>query len=619
MRVALPTALGERVLWIDAENYLLRRVELPAEEAKKAFAWHPQLNIASVRLEFEEAMFEADDDVERYRMNVSDDAVLVSAWLPRPPLPPRELFGQTVADFHFTDLEGQEITASSLADKIVVLDFWATWCKPCLESLPKFNPLLEKYKDQPKVQFLAVNTEEPSTGNEQIRSVLANSKIKMRPVRDLASFSRLTFNVDALPMTIIFDGNGKVHFIETITTPDAIEKTIDGLLAGEDLAAAKIREYRTALAEREKQLSRVLIGGSADAAPEKIAPKSQPRKLRLTKLWSLTDLIQPGQIVVAESDGGAPRVYIHDGWNAVAEIGLDGKVAETYDLDLPEDSPVSNSRTVVDKSGNRHFVAFATRQEQVHVFDNLWKHRFSYPDEDVAHPGVANVLLADLDGDAQPEINISFWGVAGIQALSFEGKRLWPKRLIKSLSDIRGLAVTGADDKGQRRLVASHYDPTLAVFAYGGERLSDIVVPNQILFDVFSAEFDGAQKYCVLASGAKSQIAALGIDEKGEVLWTHELPGVPELVIEHVSTGMLPTSSTSKARHWVLLAPDSSIQFIDAEGELLDQFNYGSQLRAIAVVEHNGKSILLASTSESVDAWELGVSEGAEDEGPEIE
>jgi hypothetical protein len=141
------------------------------------------------------------------------------------------------------------------------------------------------------------------------------------------------------------------------------------------------------------------------------------------------------------------------------------------------------------------------------------------------------------------------------------------------------------------------------------------VVPGKYLFDIASASFgDDQHKYCALASGADGQISALGINEKGKVLWSQKLPGVPELPVENLSTGMLPTSATQKARHWVLLAPDSSLHFVAADGKLLDQFNYGSELRAVAVIEHDGKSVLLASTPDGVEAWQIGVHETKPDD-----
>ncbi|MCG8583817.1 MAG: TlpA family protein disulfide reductase, partial [Pirellulales bacterium] len=439
LRVSVPTADGPVVYWIDQEQHTIRRIEFPVETAKRAFAWHDRLKIAQARFDFLDAKFEADEDIKRYQMEVGDNAVVVSEWLPRAPLPLAANLGQQAEEFSFSDLDGNDVTSESLADKVVVIDFWATWCKPCLVALPKLSELRDKYKDNPRVVFMAVSTDEPDVSNARLQEVFANNKIDLPIYRDAASYYRLVFDVGTLPTTIVLDGSRIVQMSEAGATETQIAAAIDDVLAGVDVAQRKKLEFREAVAAREKFLSEVLVGAAVGESSNRIADQSKPTRLKLTKLWTCDALAQPRHILTTDSASGTPRVYVHDGWSSIVEIGLDGKVIDTHEFKLPGDSPVSTSRTVVDGNGVRHFVAFATKQNQVHVFDNLWKHRFSYPDADLTHPGISNVLLADLNGDAVPEINISFWGAAGVQALSLEGKRLWPRRLIKSLEDIQGL------------------------------------------------------------------------------------------------------------------------------------------------------------------------------------
>jgi len=65
--------------------------------------------------------------------------------------------GASAPDFVSKDIDGKEISISGLRGKIVVLDFWATWCGPCKASLPHTQAAAEKYKDQ-GVVVLAVCT-----------------------------------------------------------------------------------------------------------------------------------------------------------------------------------------------------------------------------------------------------------------------------------------------------------------------------------------------------------------------------------------------------------------------------------------------------------------------------
>jgi len=59
---------------------------------------------------------------------------------------PATTTGNAVADFSFTDFEGKARTFSEFKGKVVLIDFWATWCGPCLGDIPKLKKLQDKYK-----------------------------------------------------------------------------------------------------------------------------------------------------------------------------------------------------------------------------------------------------------------------------------------------------------------------------------------------------------------------------------------------------------------------------------------------------------------------------------------
>jgi len=64
---------------------------------------------------------------------------------------------EKLAEFELQDLDGNLILSADYKGKVLVLDFWTTWCGVCLKAFPDFQEVYEKFKDHPDVAFLAVN------------------------------------------------------------------------------------------------------------------------------------------------------------------------------------------------------------------------------------------------------------------------------------------------------------------------------------------------------------------------------------------------------------------------------------------------------------------------------
>ena len=112
-----------------------------------------------------------------------------------------------------------------LKGKVVILEFWATWSEPCVESLPRLNALAEKYKDKPVV-FISITDE---TG-EKIKEFLKTTPVKgwVAPEAPAAVFK--AYRVFARPHTVII---GRDSIVAAVTFPDKVtEAALNSLLAG---------------------------------------------------------------------------------------------------------------------------------------------------------------------------------------------------------------------------------------------------------------------------------------------------------------------------------------------------------------------------------------------------
>jgi thiol-disulfide isomerase/thioredoxin len=113
----------------------------------------------------------------------------------------------------FRTLDGKKVELASFKGKIVIVDFWATWCGPCKSSFPFLQKMYEKYKKNKNVAFLAANVWERVRPEE--RSALVKEFMKANnytfPVV-LDSNSTPSFAVDGIPTKYILDGDGKIQF-----------------------------------------------------------------------------------------------------------------------------------------------------------------------------------------------------------------------------------------------------------------------------------------------------------------------------------------------------------------------------------------------------------------------
>lgn len=75
---------------------------------------------------------------------------------------------QPAPDFKLKDLSGGTVSLSSLRGKVVILDFWATWCVPCHENFPSMKLIKDHYKADPNVVFLFIDTREKAPGYVQL-------------------------------------------------------------------------------------------------------------------------------------------------------------------------------------------------------------------------------------------------------------------------------------------------------------------------------------------------------------------------------------------------------------------------------------------------------------------
>jgi thiol-disulfide isomerase/thioredoxin len=109
-------------------------------------------------------------------------------------------------DVNYVDTAGVAYSPASLHGKVVLVNFWATWCRPCQGEIPDLSRVYDKYKSQ-GVVFLGVMTDSP--GNQQLLNFQSDFEMTY-PVVRANSDLMVSYNYpDALPTTFVYDRSGK--------------------------------------------------------------------------------------------------------------------------------------------------------------------------------------------------------------------------------------------------------------------------------------------------------------------------------------------------------------------------------------------------------------------------
>jgi len=129
---------------------------------------------------------------------------------------------QPAPDFELKDLNGKSVSLKSLRGKIVILDFWATWCQPCVASFPGMQKAVDYYKNDKDVVFMFIHTMEKSpTADEDARKMLEAKKNHFDVYMDWKDKTTgkspvlTAYRVSGIPAKFFIDKEGVIRYKNT--------------------------------------------------------------------------------------------------------------------------------------------------------------------------------------------------------------------------------------------------------------------------------------------------------------------------------------------------------------------------------------------------------------------
>ena len=131
--------------------------------------------------------------------------------------------------FQLTTLDGRPVSSEQLRGRVVLVNFWATWCPPCRLEMPGFQAVYDRQRDQ---GFVVLGISTDAAGPEVVERYLADHHISYPVAMATGEVVRTFGGANMLPRSFLIDRQGRIrHEVTGIFTSIALEQAVGRLLA----------------------------------------------------------------------------------------------------------------------------------------------------------------------------------------------------------------------------------------------------------------------------------------------------------------------------------------------------------------------------------------------------